>query len=92
MSVSRAEQEILEFFQTAFKDELGVTIINMCGNKELFIECKKGYFTVKRTSNFSEPPMVKRKTKKGDVTLAFDEIWTPSTTATEWVKKLISSL
>jgi hypothetical protein len=88
----RAEQEILEFFHTSFKDELCVTTITMCGNKELFIQCKKGNFIVKRTSDFAEPPSVKRQTKKGDIVIEFDELWNPNTKATEWVKKLISNL
>ncbi len=92
MASGRAEKEILEFFQLQFKDSIGASMVAMCGNKELYIKCKKGSFTIKRTTNFNEPPLIVKNTKKGSVTLAFDEVWNSNTTATEWVKKLISSL
>ena len=90
--VRRAENEILEFFNMSFKDSLSVSLVTLCGNKEIYIKCKKGSFIVHRTSNFAEPPSVTRATATGKVLLGSDEIWDSNTKATEWVKKLIASL
>ena len=92
MASTRAEKEILEFFQLQFKNSIGASMVALCGNKELYIKCKKGSFIVKRTTNFNEPPLVVKNTKNGNITLTFDEVWNSNTNATEWVEKLISSL
>ena len=91
-SLKRSENEILEFFNMSFKDSLSASVVTLCGNKEIYIKCKRGSFIVHRTPNFAEPPSVSRNTKAGKVLLGFDEIWDSNTKATEWVKKLIASL